>query len=106
MKDFKSDKEIRILDVYHGDRFLLASDGLTDVVDEPRLREIIAQNDEPQRAAELLTEEAVANGGGDDVTCVVFYVQSLLGFETASPWATFWERAKSYLTPSQWHRKA
>jgi protein phosphatase len=60
---------------------LLASDGLTDVVDEQELREIVSENRDPQQAAEELAEKAVANGGGDDVTCVVFFVQSVVNVE-------------------------
>ena len=41
IKDFTSDKEIQVLDVYHGDRFLLASDGLTDIVGDQQLRRIV-----------------------------------------------------------------
>ena len=82
--DFTAQKEIRALEVYHGDRFLLASDGLTDVVDEQRLQRIVNKNDSPQAAAEALTREAVDSGGGDDVTCIVFYVQSLAAVDTAS----------------------
>ena len=79
MESFKADEEeIRVLDVYHADRYLLASDGLTDVVDEARLLEIISRNDNPQQAAELLAQEAIANGAGDDVTCVVFYVHAYM----------------------------
>ena len=97
MKDFKADKQIQVLDVYHGDRFLLASDGLTDVVEEPELREIISRNTDPQEAAEELAAKAVANGGGDDVTCVVFFVQSLLGIEAPPSRPTRWSRIKDWV---------
>jgi protein phosphatase len=97
MKQFKADKEIRVLDVYHDDRFLLASDGLTDVVDEQRLREIVGQDDDPQRAAESLTQEAVKRGAGDDVTCVVFYVQSVLSPDAASGRKVPWQWLRSWL---------
>jgi protein phosphatase len=83
--------------VYHGDRFLLASDGLTDVVEEHRLQEIISTEDNPQQAAEALTEEAVRSGGGDDVTCVLFYVKSVLGPDAASARPTLWQRLTSRL---------
>ncbi len=77
MKTFEADKEeIRVLDVYHGDRYLLASDGLTDNVGEDRILEIMGQVDEPQQAVDLLAQEALANEGHDDITIVVFFVQS------------------------------
>ena len=102
MKDFASNQEeIRALDVYDGDRYLLASDGLTDVVDEVRLLEIISQNNNPQMAAEMLTQEAISNDAGDDVTCVVFYVQSDLSREPpAAPTPTMWQRLISLFNPT------
>ena len=101
MKSFDSNqKEVRSLDVYHGDRYVLASDGLTDVVDEDRLLEITSRNDNPQLAAEMLTQEALAGGAGDDVTCVVFYVQSDLSQEPAAPRQTVWQRLTSLFNPT------
>ena len=101
MKDFKADKQIRVLDVYHGDRFLLASDGLTDVVNEQQLREIVGENRDPQEAAKELVEKAVANGGGDDVTCVVCFVQSVFGTETPPSRKTVWSRIRDWGKRSQ-----
>ena len=100
MRDFKADKQIQILDVYHGDRFLLASDGLTDVVDEEQLRKTVNDYSDPQKTAEELVEKAVANGGGDDVTCVVFFAESVMGAETPSSRATLWSRIKDWVKRS------
>jgi serine/threonine protein phosphatase PrpC len=61
---------------------------------------IVSQNDDPQRAAESLAEEAVDRGAGDDVTCVVFYVQSVLGRDAASAPRTLWQRLGSWLKPA------
>jgi protein phosphatase len=108
MEQFKANEEpIQVIDVFHADRYLLASDGLTDAVDEQRLLEIVKHNDNPQQAAELLTQEAIANGAGDDVTCVVFYVQSDLSYEpAAAPRLTAWQRLKSLFTPTRlWPRR-
>ena len=102
MNDFDShQEEIRAVDVYDGDRFLLASDGLTDNVDEDWLQRIISDNRNPQVAAELLAQQAVANNAGDDVTCVLFYVQcDLFSEPPASPSLTLWSRFASLFKPS------
>ena len=101
MKAFSGDqKKVQVIEVYHADRYLLASDGLTDAVEEERLSEIISRTANPQQAAELLTQEAIANGAGDDVTCVVFYVQSDLGDElSASQPPAMWQRLLSLFHP-------
>jgi len=56
-----------------GDRYLLCSDGLTDMVDEARIAEVLRGAD-PQAVAAQLVEEAVLAGGIDNVTCLVFDV--------------------------------
>jgi protein phosphatase len=75
MEDFQYTKRVRVLDIDHADRVLLASDGLTDVVGDQQLRQIITGCQDPQQAAEALLQKAISEGGGDDVTCIVFYAE-------------------------------
>jgi protein phosphatase len=56
-----------------GDRLLLCSDGLTDLVDETRIAEVLRLAD-PMSAAAVLTQSALAAGGRDNVTCIVLDV--------------------------------
>lgn len=54
-----------------GDRMLVCSDGLTAEVSDARIREVLAQQPDPQQAAALLTAEAVEAGGRDNITVIV-----------------------------------
>jgi serine/threonine protein phosphatase PrpC len=56
-----------------GDRLLLCSDGLTDMVSDSRIAEVLYVPD-AQSAAARLVEEALEGGGADNVTCLVFDV--------------------------------
>jgi serine/threonine protein phosphatase PrpC len=56
-----------------GDRYLLCSDGLTDLVPEERIAEVLEIAD-PHSAAARLVEDALLAGGTDNVTCLVFDV--------------------------------
>ncbi len=56
-----------------GDRLLLCSDGLSDLVPEPTIRELAAVAD-PHSAAAVLTRAALEAGGRDNVTAVVLDV--------------------------------
>jgi protein phosphatase len=56
-----------------GDRVLLCSDGLTDLVPEHRIAEVLHLRD-PHSAAARLVEDALEAGGTDNVTCLVFDV--------------------------------
>lgn len=57
--------------VQPGDRFLLCSDGLTDMVAESVIAEQLTVRVSPTQAANGLMVEALAAGGGDNVTVVV-----------------------------------
>jgi protein phosphatase len=56
-----------------GDRLLLCSDGLTDLVPDEVVAELLAAGD-PESAADVLVRAAIAAGGKDNVTCVVLDV--------------------------------
>lgn len=60
--------------VQAGDRFLLCSDGLSDVVSEALLRKRLALWPEPDQAASTLVEDALAAGGPDNITAIVIDV--------------------------------
>lgn len=61
------------LDARDGDRLLLCSDGLTDLVPDSRIEELLEQQP-PEGAAEALVRAALAAGGRDNVTCLVLDV--------------------------------
>ncbi|MGD9961276.1 PP2C family protein-serine/threonine phosphatase [Nocardioides sp.] len=61
------------LGAHVGDRFLVCSDGLTDLIDEDRIATVLKIAD-PHSAAARLVEDALVAGGTDNVTCLVFDV--------------------------------
>jgi protein phosphatase len=67
------DADLTELSVDPGDRILLCSDGLTDLVSETRIGEVLRLRD-PHSAAAVLTHAALDAGGTDNVTCVVLDV--------------------------------
>jgi len=62
-----------------GDRLLLCSDGLSGVVDERRIRNVLLRVPGPQRAAEKLVGMANEGGGPDNITVVVLDTAERLG---------------------------
>ncbi len=62
--------------VMEGDRFLLCSDGLTDMVDNPAIQTLLAKGDAPIEAAQALMQQALANGGRDNVTVMCVYIRN------------------------------
>ncbi len=65
------DPEITTLRLLDGDRLLLCTDGLTNMVPDPRIGEILDRVREPQPAAAALIEAALDAGGRDNVTAIV-----------------------------------
>ncbi|MCW2604901.1 MAG: serine/threonine-protein phosphatase, partial [Pseudonocardiales bacterium] len=62
--------DLSIREVRAGDRYLLCTDGLTDVVSAPTLRETLSDGT-PQECADQLVDLALRGGGPDNVTVVV-----------------------------------
>lgn len=54
-----------------GDLFLLCSDGLTNMVPDNRIEEILSSFSSIQSACETLVKEANRNGGKDNISCVL-----------------------------------
>ncbi len=59
------------IELHPGDRVLLCSDGLTDMVRAEAIGRILAREPDGQRAAELLIDAANAAGGNDNITALV-----------------------------------
>jgi protein phosphatase len=54
-----------------GDRLVLCSDGLSDVLNPPQIRNALLRVRDPQQAAERLVALAVEGGGPDNITVIV-----------------------------------
>jgi protein phosphatase len=54
-----------------GDRYLLCSDGLSGVVSDETLRDVLADIPDPDAVARQLIDLAIRGGGPDNITCIV-----------------------------------
>jgi serine/threonine protein phosphatase PrpC len=61
-----------------GDRILLCSDGLSGMIAHDQIESLLGESSGPSMAAMVLTDRAFSNGGIDNITAVVLYVD---GFE-------------------------
>jgi serine/threonine protein phosphatase PrpC len=74
-KDARSGPEdFRVLDVRPGDRFLMASDGLTGVVSDDEIARVLGSVDDPQQACVRLKNLALENDSKDNITCLIVHV--------------------------------
>ncbi len=64
------DPDVAIREVREHDRYLLCTDGLTDVLRAETLHEALSNGD-PQECADQLVALALRGGGPDNVTCIV-----------------------------------
>lgn len=67
----EADPDLFVLEVRPADRYLICSDGLSDVVPTDAIREVLATETDPEQAAHQLIELANAGGGPDNITCVI-----------------------------------
>jgi PPM family protein phosphatase len=63
--------------VQTGDVFLVASDGLTGMVEDRRLQQLLASNAAPRRVVDALIAEANGRGGLDNITAVLVQVHEV-----------------------------
>lgn len=63
--------------LHAGDRLLLCSDGLTSVVDDEKINQVLSEIQDPQAAAEHLRDLAVKHGSRDNITVLVVRVDSI-----------------------------
>jgi protein phosphatase len=54
-----------------GDRLLLCTDGLSDLVTDGEMAELLLRYPEPQEACQALVDAALGRGGRDNITVVV-----------------------------------
>src|SRR2546421_2637538 len=69
-------------DVFHerlqpGDSLLLCSDGLWEMVHDSDLVRVLREQQDPQKACDILINLANANGGEDNITAVVVHISAL-----------------------------
>ena len=70
-----SQKEVRVeiqrWKLIDGDRLLLCTDGLTDMMDDASIAEVLSRETRSDEACRKLVEGALANGGRDNITVVL-----------------------------------
>jgi PPM family protein phosphatase len=75
--DEEVEVDTSVLPVEAGDRFLLCSDGLSDMIPETRIGEILAEAPgDPEKPARSLVSAALDAGGADNVTVIVVDVKA------------------------------
>ena len=63
--------DIYEINVRAGDRLLICSDGLSGMLEDNEIEEILKRVDDPQRCASMLVSDAITAGGLDNVTVIV-----------------------------------
>ena len=72
--DPDDEPDLSVREARVGDRYLLCSDGLTDVVRDATIAETLAEHADPAAAADAFVQMALRGGGRDNVTCIVAFV--------------------------------
>lgn len=70
--------DVDILFVRNGDRFILCSDGLSNLIDDDEIREVIGSNDDLETSAKHLVDIANERGGDDNITVILAEVDEVV----------------------------
>lgn len=70
--------DTRVLDWRAGDRLLLCSDGLTDMLEDADIARILAQDGPLEAPARRLVEQAKANGGRDNISVILMRTEEMI----------------------------
>ncbi|HET6502164.1 MAG TPA: Stp1/IreP family PP2C-type Ser/Thr phosphatase [Amycolatopsis sp.] len=70
----EADPDLFFVEAHVSDRYLICSDGLSDVVPREDIREVLTVKEAPDEAVQRLVELANAGGGPDNITCLVIDV--------------------------------
>ena len=63
--------QARAFEMQAGDRLLLCSDGLTEMVTDAAIGEVLAAEQDPEAAAKTLLQQALEAGGRDNITVLI-----------------------------------
>jgi PPM family protein phosphatase len=70
-----SDRDVKVdidlMKLEDGDRVLLCSDGLTEMVDDKTIAGVLADASDSHQVCEVLVQRALDNGGRDNITVIV-----------------------------------
>lgn len=73
-KEVGNGPDVFAIDAAAGDRFVLASDGLTGVISDADILRMVNTEADPQKAAESLVALALQNDSRDNVSCITIYL--------------------------------
>lgn len=73
-KDGASGTDALELNPASGDRYFLCSDGVTDGIDDAKIKNLLATSGDPQHIAQSLVDAALQGGSRDNITGIVVIV--------------------------------
>ena len=81
--DEETEPQVQCVKASRGDRLLLCTDGLTEMVDDKTITKVLGETDSSQQACQKLIDLALAAGGLDNVTVVIAKFKSPERSETS-----------------------
>lgn len=70
-KNLKLDPSIMVQEIQVGDRFLLCSDGITDMMSDGEIADIMSRDISVEETVEVLVNRALKKGGRDNITVIL-----------------------------------
>jgi serine/threonine protein phosphatase PrpC len=77
--------DLQTVPAQHGDVFLICSDGLTTMLDDEKIADILSRSTSLQSAVRALVDEANRAGGRDNITIVAFRLEDPAAPDATNP---------------------
>ncbi len=68
--------DVSVRPLLAGDRYVFCTDGISRLIADPELRDLLAATEDPQAVVDRLVEVALRRGGPDNATAVAVYVEA------------------------------
>ncbi len=68
--------DVSVRPLLAGDRYVFCTDGISRLIADPELRNLLATTEDPQTVVDRLVEVALRRGGPDNATAVAVYVEA------------------------------
>jgi protein phosphatase len=69
--------DLKVIPLLPGDRYLFATDGITRMITDEELTQLLAADDEPVKILQTVIHLALERGGYDNVTGVIVMVDEV-----------------------------
>ena len=91
-ESYRLEPSITEIAICDRERYLICSDGVTDMLKDGEIRRILLEGSSPEKCVEEMLEQALECGGRDNITAIVCEIRKQKSIES---WIEYWKQKRS-----------